>query len=70
MGDTYFIAKINCAHCGKENNFDDNENEMSLYPGIAYTFEAGGHFTCKFCKKKNDIIQKFETVKARRVKGK
>jgi len=69
MGDTYFIEKINCAYCGKENNLgkDDSGYEFaSLYPGIGWTSEHGADFVCEFCKKRNEIKMEFRAVKTKK----
>jgi len=69
MGDTYFIGKINCAYCGKKNDFsNDDGDEFSFYPGTAYNSEYGGDFICKFCKKKNIIIREFKAIKNKKNK--
>ena len=76
MGDTYYISKINCAYCGKENDFVDkdiDEGEISLsalYPGIGWTSEFGAEFICEFCKKKNKVNMEFRAVKTRKSSNK
>jgi len=64
MGDTYFIKKINCAHCGAENDFEKEAAE-SGFLGLAYTFEFGADFICKKCNKKNQVKMDFVVVKPR-----
>ena len=64
MGDTYFIDKLNCAYCGKENDFDCENSGISLYPGIGWTSEHGTDFVCDFCKKKNKVKMEFIAVKS------
>ena len=62
MSDTYFIGKINCAHCGKINNFI-NEKEMFAEMGLPFQSEFGADFICLYCRKKNKIIMEFRAVK-------
>jgi hypothetical protein len=78
MGDTYFIDKLNCVYCEKENNFicsDSKEDEVtlaSLYPGIGWTSEQGAEFVCESCKKKNKVKMEFiavKTIKSRNKKS-
>ncbi|MDP2741625.1 MAG: hypothetical protein Q8O66_03010 [bacterium] len=64
MGDTYFIKKINCVHCGKINNFI-NKKEMFAEMGLPFQFEFGSDFVCAYCRKKNKIIMDFRTVKSK-----
>ena len=64
MSDTYFIEKINCAYCEKENNFV-NEEEPFCEMGLAWQFEFGANFVCEHCKRKNKIEQEFRAVKVR-----
>ena len=68
MSDTYFLEKLNCAYCGKENDFDEGEN-FCPYPGIAYTFEDGAEFVCRFCKNKNKVVMDFKTTKTKERKS-
>jgi hypothetical protein len=70
MGDTYFIDKLNCAYCGKENNFIDDDCEdgeislSALYPGIGWNSEQGAEFVCEFCEKKNRVKMEFRAIEA------
>jgi hypothetical protein len=65
MGDTYYISKINCAYCGKENNFV-NAKEPFCEMGLAWQFEFGADFVCEYCKRKNKIVQEFKSVKLKK----
>ncbi len=65
MGDTYFIQKLNCAYCEKENNFV-KEKEMFSEMGLLFQFDFDIDFICQFCKKKNVVIQEFKTVKSKK----
>ena len=70
MGDTYFITELNCAYCGKENDFDHDNDGFSFYPGMAYDHEFGASFICQFCKKKNKVKMEFIAVKTRKPSNK
>ena len=58
MSDTYFIPKIKCAHCGKENNFVKEEAFSEM--GLAWHFDFDCDFVCDHCKKKNKIKMEFK----------
>ena len=62
MGDTYFINKIKCAHCGKVNNFEADEWGF----GLPYAFEFGQEFICEYCKKQNKVIMDFVAAKTQK----
>ncbi|OGZ78175.1 MAG: hypothetical protein A2358_02390 [Candidatus Staskawiczbacteria bacterium RIFOXYB1_FULL_37_44] len=62
MTDTYYIKKLNCAHCGKENNLV-NKKEMFYEIGLPYQFGFGNDFVCKFCKQRNEVEMEFKAVK-------
>ncbi|MEK7581851.1 MAG: hypothetical protein AAB488_00770 [Patescibacteria group bacterium] len=70
MGDTYFITELNCVYCGKENDFDHDDDGFSFYPGIAYSSDFETTFICQFCKKKNKIKMEFRAVKTRKSSNK
>jgi len=70
MGDTYFITELNCAYCGKENDFDHDDDGFSFYPGMAYSSDFETTFICQFCKKKNKVKMKFIAVKTRKPSNK
>jgi hypothetical protein len=67
MSDTYFIREIECAYCGKINNFE-NVDEFSI--GLPYDFEFGQEFICKYCNKENKVVMEFVAVKIKSKKKK
>ena len=60
MSDTYFIAKIECGHCGKENNFIKEEAFSEM--GLGWQFDFENNFICDHCKKENNIIMDFKAT--------
>lgn len=65
MSDTYFVDKIKCAYCDKENNFMGTD-EISGELGLPWQFEFGAEFVCKYCKKNNKVEQNFKAVKTKK----
>src|SRR3989338_7499658 len=61
MSDTYFIKNLQCAHCGENNDFEE-EAVKSGHIDLPYTSEFGGEFVCDRCKKKNEVVMDFVAV--------
>ena len=68
MTDTYYIKKLNCAYCGKENNLV-KKNVMFEEMGFPYQFGFDNDFICKFCNEKNKVKMEFITEKIKNKKS-